>query len=220
MTASQRQAAALAVATLAVLLVTACGAAAERSDAATGALETVGGNATPEPSTSVAAVDPVVVASETSTPTTVPSTSEIVPGPTDPVTSSAVPTSPDDPGADAAALSGVRDSEPVAEARAALADGDLCGVYLGLAHVDLETTSTVRLLDQLRTVHAVMAESVSIAPTDLRRDWVAVTDGMETVVEALSAEGNSKAAASKASSDPEFREAQVRVDQWMGANCG
>lgn len=101
----------------------------------------------------------------------------------------------------------------------AVAREDICGVYAGLARIELSPTSS-RLLAQLTRIRDVMERSSAFVAASLEADWGTVTDGTADMAASLSAH----AASGTKSSAPEFDAerygaASHRVGAWMDQNC-
>jgi len=114
---------------------------------------------------------------------------------------------------DAAFASGETETDDVA---AALADGDLCGVYLGLAAFDLSMESTSGLMAQLERIHDVMRSAAALVPDELAADWGVITDGTADLLETLA---KGKKFAAEHFDDEEYQRAASRIADWMVDNC-
>lgn len=107
---------------------------------------------------------------------------------------------------------------------AAVARGDTCGVYVGLARIDLSPSSD-RLLAQLTRIREVMERSSAFVAASLAADWKMVIEGTGDMESSLrrDAASVSKSSGSKSSAavfdHDRYRAASHRVGEWMDQNC-
>lgn len=101
-----------------------------------------------------------------------------------------------------------------------LAESDICGVYIGLAKLEIDGISTERFAAQLRRIRDIMIGAEAIAPEGIRDDWTTVADATADVVEALEDDPGSMSSAADSYEDADYLAAQQRVETWMSENCG
>lgn len=214
MPAVQRQVTAFAAVALAMLLAAACGAP-RRTDVALSS-----DAAPPDSSTTAAApasTTTIVVATTSAPPTSAASTS----APSTSASSTTMAGALDD--SQRSTLSGGSSAstfEQVDAAEAALDRGDICGVYTGLAEIQLDAVSTDHLLTQLTRIRDLMITATSIAPASLVDDWTTLTDGTADMVASLEADSAADSKVATHFDDDAFRAASKRVESWMGRQCG
>lgn len=124
----------------------------------------------------------------------------------------------DDPAASAgAAGTTTQDAAAALDAvDAALADGDLCGVYEGLAAYDVNGTSTAKLREQMTRILDVMRRARTLVPSGLVTDWDTVTAGTEEMLDSL-AKGDDHGP-DDFDADA-YHGAAQHVGDWMERNC-
>lgn len=105
-------------------------------------------------------------------------------------------------------------------AEAALARGDICGVYFALAEVQLSTVSIDGLVQQLIDVRDTMVEAAAIAPSSLESDWTALTERTHALVDSIEADPDpNRDLASYFEGGADYEEASRHVEDWMESSC-
>ncbi|MFN8053133.1 MAG: hypothetical protein U0Q22_16930 [Acidimicrobiales bacterium] len=103
---------------------------------------------------------------------------------------------------------------------AALDDGDLCGVYQGLAGLSIGNSSAAGMAQMLERIGDVMVKAEPLVAPRVRDDWH--TLGVDTIEAGrmLRAHPHDVDAAGRRFDAPEYRAAQSAVESAMETTCG